>query len=285
MNHFAQTNGIQLHYLDFQGHKPTITSPMILMHGLTANAHAFDGLINAGLNTSFRIISVDLRGRGLSDKPPKGYSMAEHAQDMIGLLDSLHLEKVMIAGHSFGGLLGLYLAIHFPERVEKLILMDAAAKMHPDTRELLIPAMSRLGQKVESFEKYIENIRQMPFIGEAWEDSMLSYFKADVQENEDGTVIPHSKIEHIVEAVQAVLGEPWLDYIASVKHPSVLINATEPYGTVDKPPLLPKEFALETVQMMQNCQYVGVSGNHQTMLYGKGAREIVEAISGFIKSK
>ena len=59
MNHFIQTNGIRLHYLQ-RGHGPTI----ILMHGLTANAHAFDGVIAADLSASFNVISVDLRGRG-----------------------------------------------------------------------------------------------------------------------------------------------------------------------------------------------------------------------------
>ncbi|MBC7476018.1 MAG: alpha/beta hydrolase, partial [Candidatus Sericytochromatia bacterium] len=67
---FVKANNINLHYLDFSGENP----PIILTHGVTANAHAFDGLINSGLNNKKRVISIDLRGRGLSDKPITGYS-------------------------------------------------------------------------------------------------------------------------------------------------------------------------------------------------------------------
>ena len=143
-SHFVTTNGINLHYLDFHGKGPTI----LLMHGLTANAHAFDGLMAAGLNRKFRVISVDLRGRGLSDKPSRGYTIANHAKDIIGLLDQLKLPEVVMGGHSFGGLLTVYIAKKFPQRVDKMLLLDAAAQMHPNTREMLGPAMSRRGKTI-----------------------------------------------------------------------------------------------------------------------------------------
>jgi len=59
-SHCIKTNGINIHYLHHQGNEPTI----ILMPGLTANAHAFDGLIAAGLSPQFNGLSIDLRGRG-----------------------------------------------------------------------------------------------------------------------------------------------------------------------------------------------------------------------------
>ena len=86
---FINTNNIKLHYLEFEGNGPAI----IFMHGLSANAHAFDGLIAAGLSPTFHIMSVDLRGRGESDAPVTGYTMKEHAEDIIGLMDAFKLEK------------------------------------------------------------------------------------------------------------------------------------------------------------------------------------------------
>ncbi len=61
---FASTNNIRIHYLDYAGSNP----PMVLMPGLTDNAHSFGGLIHAGLNKGRRVLTLDLRGRGLSDK-------------------------------------------------------------------------------------------------------------------------------------------------------------------------------------------------------------------------
>ncbi len=275
-SHIIKTKNIQLHFLEFEGNKPAI----MLLHGLTANAHAFDGLIAAGLSPAFHILSVDLRGRGESDAPPSGYTMKEHAADIIGLMDALHIEKIILAGHSFGGFLALYLAKFFPERVEKLILMDAAANMHPHTKEMLGPALGRLGQIFPSLHAYIEKVKAAPYLT-FWEDQMLSYYQADVKTNTDGTVCCIPQPEHMMEAVlKGSLGEPWPDYLQTVEHPAILINAPGVY-TMDAA-LLPEANAMETVEMMRNCIYVKVPGNHQTMLYGDGAKEIVSIIKHFL---
>lgn len=272
---FITTNGIRLHYLDFYGDGPTV----VLMHGLTANAHAFDGLIAAGLQQEFRVISVDLRGRGMSDQP-ETYTLAEHARDIAGLLDFLGIQEALTGGHSFGALLTLYMAAHYPDRVKKMILMDAAAKMHPNTREMLGPAMSRLGMKFASFDEYLQKAKAAPY-NTFWDDSMLTYYQADVQRLPEGSITTRSQPAHIGAAAVSVLSEPWTDYMSSIDKPAILINATGVY-TMDAP-LLPKELALETVHMMKNCTYVGVEGNHQTMLYGEGAKGIVAAISNFLE--
>ena len=151
-----QTNHINLHYLDSE----SVGQTVILMHGLTANAHAFDGLLKEGLGKKYRIISVDLRGRGESDKPTEGYTMKDHAQDILGLMDVLGLEKCTVGGHSFGALLTFYKAFHHAERIEKMLLLDAAARLHPQTKEMLIPALSRIGQTYPSFDAYLEKLNR-----------------------------------------------------------------------------------------------------------------------------
>jgi len=273
---YINSNHIQLHYLEFEGEKSTI----IFMHGLTANAHVFDGLIAAGLSPAFKILSVDLRGRGKSDAPETGYTMKEHAADIIELMDALQLNKVILAGHSFGGFLALYIAKFFSARVDKLILMDAAANMHPNTKEMLAPALGRLGQTFSSFSTYIEKVKAAPYLS-FWDEQMLSYYKADIQTNTDGTVACIPQHVHMMEAViKGSLGEPWREYLKAVNQETILINAPGVYNL--NAALLPEENAMETVELMKNCIYAKVPGNHQTMLYGKGAREIVSIIKHFL---
>lgn len=270
------SNNIRLHYLEFEGSQPTI----LLMHGLTANAHAFDGLIAAGLSPAFRAISVDLRGRGESSQPVSGYTMADHAADILGLMDHLNLDKVIMAGHSFGGFLALYIARFFPERVHKIIMMDAAANMHPNTKEMLGPALGRLDKSFSSTEDYIEKVRSAPYL-KFWDPLMDSYYQADIRENADGTVKCIPKLDNMMEAVvKGSLGEPWSDYLREIPHDTILINAPGVYTLGAA--LLPEENAMETVELMQNCVYVKVPGNHQTMLYGEGAKEIVAVIEHFL---
>jgi pimeloyl-ACP methyl ester carboxylesterase len=272
---FVNTNNIQLHYLESKHTGKTI----ILMPGLTANAHAFDGLMKAGLGNEYHILSIDLRGRGLSDYPAKGYSMKDHAEDIIGLLDALNIQSAIIGGHSFGALLTLYLAYNYPLRVEKMILLDAAAKMHPNTREMLQPSLNRLGQTFPSFNDYILHVKGAPYM-DFWDEEMLSYYDADVLHHTDGTVTARSSLANIIEAVTAVLAEPWIDYLRFIDKEAILINGAGNYAM--NAPLLPVQNALETVSMMKNCMYSKVNGNHQTMLYGNGAKEIVQAIKEFM---
>jgi pimeloyl-ACP methyl ester carboxylesterase len=271
------TNNINLHYLEFEGNQPTI----IFMHGLTANAHAFDGVIAAGLSPVFHVISVDLRGRGQSTQPLEGYTMADHAADILGLMDHLQVDKVILAGHSFGGFLALYIARFFPGRVDKIILMDAAAKMHPNTKEMLGTALGRLDKVFKSAEQYLEKVKAAPYLS-FWDPLMENYYRADIKNNTDGTVSCIPQLSHMMEAVvKGSLGEPWAEYLAEVEHETILINAPGIYTMGAA--LLPEENAMETVELMKNCMYVKVPGNHQTMLYGEGAKEIVQVIKHFLK--
>ena len=272
---FIKTNGITLHYLDSGGPGPVI----LLMHGLTANAHSFDGLMAAGLGDAGRILSVDLRGRGQSDHPEDDYTMEAHALDILGLMDGLGIRKAIVGGHSFGALLTLLLAAKHGDRIGKIILIDAAARLHEDTREMLLPALSRLGKRYDSFESYIAQAKLAPYLS-FWEEHMTAYYRADVQEAADGSVMPLPKPENIAAAVNGVLAEPWMDFIRDLPQPALLLNGPGIYTM--GAPLLPEDYALETVAIMRQCSYVKVAGNHQTMLYGDGAAQIVAAIKAFV---
>lgn len=279
MNRFVQTNNIQLHYLDYPGDGPTLA----LMPGLTANAHAFDGLIQAGLSPRFRVLTLDLRGRGLSDKPATGYySMADHAADVVGLLDAIDLDRVILGGHSFGGLLTFYITAHQPERVSKLVIIDAAGSMHPRTRELIQPSVDRLGKVFPSWEAYLQAMQEMPFFSGWWDPAIESFYRADVQINEAGAVQARSRPEVIIEAVDRALAEPWKQHLATIGQPTLLLNAPGPYGPPGTPPVLPRVQAQATVRALANGRYIEIPGNHMTMLYGEGAQCIVEAISTFV---
>lgn len=278
---FIETNGIQLHLLDSDASNKHHLTAILFIHGLTANAHAFDAIIQNGLADKYRILSVDLRGRGLSDQPDTGYTMLDHAKDIIGMLTELEIPSIHIVGHSFGGFLGLYLAIYYPEIVQKLILLDAAVNMHPNTKEMLGPALGRLGKTFDSFEDYINKVKQAPYLS-FWDEAMLSYYHADVLNNSNGTVTPRSKPEHMMEAVlKGSLGLAWGEIIGLCKNETILINAPGIYNLGAA--LLPEELAKETVTMLPNAIYQQVAGNHQTMLYGEGAKQIAAMIQSFIK--
>jgi pimeloyl-ACP methyl ester carboxylesterase len=270
-----EINKIKINYLDYPAPQKPI---LITLHGITANAHAFDGLLKHGLNEHFHVISPDLRGRGDSSKPAFGYSVEDHAKDIIGLLDYLGIEQANLCGHSYGGLLSAYIAAKYPNRVACLILLDAAAELNPNAAKMLIPVFSRLGHPFASFDAFLKAMKEAPQ-NTFWEDVMETYYRADVNINKDGTVITKSNLANISAVAMGVLSISWASIFEQIKQPSILINATGNY-TLGQP-LLPPIKAKETVIIMQDCQYIAVSGNHHTMTYGEGAVQIVAAISEF----
>lgn len=152
VSHFVTVNGINMHYLDNGGDKPE----MLMLHSLTANAYVFQGLIANGLTDHFRLIIPDLRGRGQSGKALEDYSLETQAKDIIALLKHLEIEQVMVCGHSFGGLLGIYIAAHYPEIVSKLAILDVAAELNPLTSALISFSTSRLFTSYPGWDEYLK---------------------------------------------------------------------------------------------------------------------------------
>jgi pimeloyl-ACP methyl ester carboxylesterase len=113
-------NGIQMHYLQ-RGKGPDL----VLIHGITSSlAMWYNGILN-GFVPAYHVTAYDLRGHGLTDITPNGYTSAALAGDLRCLLDELGLQSALIIGHSFGGTVGLHFALENPDRVRGLVMMDS----------------------------------------------------------------------------------------------------------------------------------------------------------------
>ncbi len=274
----VDTNGIRLHLIEHPGEG----SPLLLMPGLTANARFFDPLVGA-LAGSVAVLAVDLRGRGQSDRPGSGYSMADHAADVLGLMDSLGIDRVALGGHSFGGLLTYHMAAHHPERVARCVVLDAPAEVDPTILEQIRPALDRLGATVPSFEEYMEAVRSMPYYEGWWDPQIEDYFRADVEDLPDGSVRPRPRPANMAEAVQGTLDVDWPATVAAVSQPTLLVRATGPFGPPGYPPIVAAEAARRTVGLLGDGRLVELEGNHMTAFYGESAAVAAAAIAGFLR--
>ena len=279
-SHSITLGGLEMFYLDAPGGEP----PILLLHGLSSNANAFGGLIAAGLSPAFRVVAPDLRGRARSGKPATGYAMADHAKDVIALMDALGLDRVVLGGHSFGGYLGIYMAANFPDRIEKLIVIDAAIISHPRVGELLKPSLARLTRTLPSAEAYLAEIKSAPYMAGVWDDAVEQYFRAEIDESPDGTARSATSSAAIGQAVVGIACEPWLHWVQHVKQPALLINALEPFGPPDSQPLIDEVTARATARAFPDGRYVLVPGNHLTMVFGDGAIAIRGAIEEFVRA-
>lgn len=81
------------------------------------------------LQKRFRILRYDTRGHGQSSVTPGEYTIEQLGRDLLGLLDSLRLDRVHFCGLSMGGMIGIWLGIHAPGRFERLVLCNTAARI------------------------------------------------------------------------------------------------------------------------------------------------------------
>jgi N-formylmaleamate deformylase len=115
----CKTNGISIHYTRTGGNKPAL----VLLHGLTGNGACWTGLARA-LEIEYDIIMPDARGHGESDVPDYGYRYEDHANDVIGLINSLGVPPPVMLGHSMGGMTAAVVASRCPKLLRGLILAD-----------------------------------------------------------------------------------------------------------------------------------------------------------------
>jgi len=112
--------GVKIHYVE-QG----TGQPVILIHGLYASAQknwGFNGVI-ADLAQHYHVIALDCRGHGESDKPTgEGDYGIKMVDDVVHLMDHLHLASANVVGYSMGGMIALKLAVAHPERIRGVVL-------------------------------------------------------------------------------------------------------------------------------------------------------------------
>lgn len=118
---FITANGIKLHYLDWGGNGEAL----VLLAGLGNTAHVFDEL-TPRLIDQFRVYALTRRGYGESDHPDSGYDTATLVEDLRTVLDSLQITRAHLLGHSFAGDEISGFAARYPNRVDKLVYLDAA---------------------------------------------------------------------------------------------------------------------------------------------------------------
>jgi pimeloyl-ACP methyl ester carboxylesterase len=123
-HHFIQTNGITLHTVTAG---PEDGEPLILLHGFPEFWFGWRKQIPYLAQQGFRVIVPDQRGYNLSDKPRRiaAYHLDETARDVAGLMDALGYKDVYLAGHDWGGVVAWWLALHQPERIRKMAILNA----------------------------------------------------------------------------------------------------------------------------------------------------------------
>ncbi|MFC4171759.1 3-oxoadipate enol-lactonase [Microvirga sp. GCM10011540] len=122
---FVRANGIVLHHQVLgRAGGPTL----VFMNSLGSDFRIWQEVVPAFLDR-FQVVLYDKRGHGLSDAPPAPYTMDDHVDDLLALLDILNVERASLVGLSVGGMIAQRMAVRVPDRVQSLTLCCTAAKI------------------------------------------------------------------------------------------------------------------------------------------------------------
>ncbi|MBI2913099.1 MAG: alpha/beta hydrolase [Chloroflexi bacterium] len=191
---------LRLHYRDWGGEGLSAgrrRPPLLLLHGLASNARIWD-LAAPYLTSRVRVIALDQRGHGLSDKPVLsevegqggGYGFAEVTADLAAFIEALRLERPVIVGHSWGASVALRFAVEYPDQARAVALVDGGfASMAEDIAweraEKMMTPPDIDGMPVQDFIRFARN---WPDWKDLWSEQFQEILLSNFHVSADGKI-------------------------------------------------------------------------------------------------
>jgi len=223
---FVHVNGINLHYLDWGGSGEVL----LFLAGMGCNAHIFDDLAPR-FTDSFHVMALTRRGHGESDHPETGYDVDTLTDDLRLVLDALGIEKAILAGHSMANVeLSHFSALH-PERVLKLIFLDAAYDRASASYKDMVEnspwkQFQPPGLDVDYYsaeEHFTAMKRAYPSFSLIWTEALEQQSYHEIMKAPDGKIV-----DRMSDAVSEALNETLRSYVledSQIKTPALAFFA------------------------------------------------------------
>lgn len=245
--------------------------PVVLLHGSGPGVTAWAnwGKLFPLLKDDFRVIAPDMAGFGFTERTQDPvYSMNNWVQQTIDLFDALGIEKANLVGNSFGGALALSMAIKYPERINKLVLMGSMGVSFPLTYGLdrvwgYEPSLANMEELLEIFT-YDHSFATKDLIQTRYESSKQPGFQESFS-----SMFPAPR----QNSVEAMAGNQ--AYIRNIPHDTLIIHGRE-----DR--VIPIETSMKLMELIDNAQlHVFGKCGHWTQI--EHTEEFAELISSFFK--
>jgi len=219
---FVDVDGVRTRYVVKGEGEQTI----IMIHGFSSSLYSWRACLDP-LSKHFCVIALDLKGFGYSEKPPSEYSITEYVEFVIRFMDSLGIDTATLCGNSMGGNIAWRTALKYPERVDKLILVDSAG--YPSERTGL-PFFMKLG-RLPGAHRLFSLIVTQGRIRESLESAY--YDDSNVTEKTVDTYYYATRTDGAMHAPLARIRgrrssiEKWQPRISELKLPTLIVWGTE----------------------------------------------------------
>lgn len=249
----------------------------VCVPGLSANLRSFDAIVQAlSADPARRTLALDLRGRGFSEiTPPGTYGWKRHAEDVLAAAAGQGAAPFDLIGHSMGAFVAMQAAALAPERVRRLVLLDAAGVPEPSVVPPILSSVQRLGTVYGSAEAYLEQIERRG-AAEPWDGLWRAHYLYDLEPARGGGVTPRTSKDAVMEdVVYGSLQDPsrlW----GSLRMPTLLLRSAVPLlpGTGF---LVGEDLRDAFLEAVPSARAVDVRANHYGVMADPAALQAIRA--------
>jgi pimeloyl-ACP methyl ester carboxylesterase len=229
---YLLANDLRVHYYHWLPEKPS--RPILLLHGLASNARFWEWVAPQLAGSGMAAYALDLRGHGLTDKPEDHYDFEVINQDIRAFLEVCTLERPILVGHSWGGMVALAYAVQYsrgPHAPAGIVLVDGGIVQlnaipgitWEYIRERLTPP--RLAGL--PLEKFLEHLRQ-PKPHWQPDERAIQIILGNFEISEDETITPHLRFENHMSIVRHMWDFNTYEYYERLRCPALLVPANPP---------------------------------------------------------
>jgi pimeloyl-ACP methyl ester carboxylesterase len=256
---------VELRAWEWPGDPPA----MLLLHGIGNYARYWDFFAHA-IAGRLRLVATDARGHGESGRPPSTYAPQEFVADALAVLDALALDRVIVVGHSMGGTHAIRLAAAHPERVERLVIVDAGPEPMAEGSERA--RRLSLGRP-ERFASADEALTYLRRTSPGYHEDVYANRRRWLFHEDEGGLAWRSSHDALASIMSGARhGDLW-DVLRAIRCPVLLVRGT-------RSNVLSADVARRMIETLADGRLIELDAGHNVAL--DRPKELADAIVEFV---
>jgi pimeloyl-ACP methyl ester carboxylesterase len=239
----------------------------LLLHGIGNYGRYWDFFADA-IAGRLHLIAPDARGHGESGQPADGYTPDEFVADALAVLDALAIERALLVGHSMGGTHAIRLASAHPERVERLVVVDAGPEPMPEGAERARRLSLERPERFEYADDALAYLRRTSpgYSEEVYANRMRWLFREDA-----GDFVWRSSREALASIMSGARRDDLWDALRTIRCPVLVVRG-------NRSNVLSAEVAQRMVSTLRDGRLIELDAGHNVAL--DRPKELAEAVVG-----
>ena len=221
VEHWADVGDLRMRYLDWGGDGP----PVVALHGLASSSHWYDIVIPL-LRGHYRIIVPDQRGHGQTTQATTGYDWSTLSGDVARLMDHVGMDKAAVLGHSWGGNVATNMAALYPDRVNRVVMIDGGFLGGQNSRDTNWEEFSQRVRPRDvsgKREEFLDRLRVQ--LADCWSDDLERIVQTMVYEDAEGQIRDILHPDNHAQVIRAMWDQPPATVLPRITCPAMIVAA------------------------------------------------------------